>query len=124
MSDLYSIGTKGEKALAAWLTDQGRKVQPSDKKTFDLIVDGKYAEVKSSMGPYKKLGFISLTQNQFKALDEGVDFTLFVVCNLQDPGNLEVLEISSHKLQQHPPKVESTYYWYKSQFDEMGGNAE
>ena len=47
MKDPYSIGNDGEQAVARWLKERGRQVEPSDIKTFDLIVDGRYGEVKS-----------------------------------------------------------------------------
>ena len=84
MSEIYNTGSDGERLLAAWLKAKGRAVIPSDNKTFDLIVDGRYAEVKSSRAPYAKLGFIALTAAQFKALEDGVDFSIFVVCNSND----------------------------------------
>ena len=117
MSDTYDTGSEGERLLAAFLCASGRKVIRSDKKMFDLIVDGRYAEVKTSKGPYSKLGFIGLTENQYKALTEGVDFTLFIVCNLKDAANLEVIEIPAAHLQAEKPKVEPTYYWYRSQIE-------
>ena len=61
MGSIYEIGSRDERLLAAHLTALGRTVAPSDRKTFDLIVDGKYAEVKTSDAPYAKLGFIGLT---------------------------------------------------------------
>lgn len=95
-------------------------MRPSDTKTFDLIVDGKYAEVKSSKGPYAKLGFIGLTDNQFEAVKNGVEFSVFIVCNLGDPANLEVREIPSDAFARISPKIECTYYWYRPQLDSMG----
>ena len=76
MSEIYQTGSEGERLLADWLTSQGRAVKPSDIKTFDLIVDGRYAEVKSSRGPYAKLGFVGLTDAQRIAMLKGPEFTL------------------------------------------------
>jgi hypothetical protein len=103
--------------MAAYLRAQGRTVVPSDDKTFDLIVDGRYAEIKTSREPYSKLGFIGLTAAQFKALEDGVDFALFVVCNSKDPTKLEVMELSASDLLKEQPKSEPTYYWYRSQLE-------
>lgn len=87
-------GTEGVRLLADYLKSRGHTVAPSDNKTFDLIVDGRYAEVKTSRGPYAKLGFIGLTAAQYRALTvDRVDFTVFVVCNSREPENLEVVEI-------------------------------
>ena len=117
MSDNYDTGSEGERLLAVYLTARGRVVTPSNKKEFDLVVDGRYAEVKSSKGPYSKLGFICLTENQYKALTGGVDFSIFIVCNLKDPANLEVIEMPAAQLQVENPKIEPKYYWYRSQIE-------
>jgi hypothetical protein len=117
MSDAYETGSEGERLLAAYLTAKGRVVERSDKKCFDLIVDGRYAEVKTSNGPYKKLGFIGLTDNQYKALTDGQDFIIFIVCNLEDPLNPEIKEFSASALLKEEPKRESHYYWYRKQID-------
>ena len=56
MSEIFDTGSVGEQLLAAHLTARGRAVSRSDKKMFDLIVDGRYAEVKTSKDPYSKTG--------------------------------------------------------------------
>ena len=66
-----------------------------------------------------ELDFIGLTQNQFKALESGPAFRLFIVCNVQDPNAVEVFEIDSQRLRRSPPKVESAYYWHKKQLDQL-----
>lgn len=119
MSEIYTTGSEGECALAQYLEERGHKVEPSDNKTFDLVVDGRYAEVKSSNKPYSDLGFIGLTGNQYDALEAGLDFTLYIVCNLDDPENLEVIEIDPPKLLDEEPVVELTYYWYRSQLERV-----
>ena len=121
MSEIFNTGSVGEERLAAHLIAHGRIVRKSSKKSFDLVVDEKYAEVKSSNEPYSKLGFIGLTASQYKALVEGVDFTLFIVCNLKDPANVEVIEIPARNLLSHEPKIEPTYYWYRSQIEKCRG---
>jgi hypothetical protein len=117
VSEIYRTGSEGERLLSEWLTAKGRQVRPSDRKTFDLIVDGRYAEVKTSRAPYSELGFIGLTKAQFKALTDGVDFSVFVVCNSNDPANLEVVEILAADLLRETPKIEPVYYWYRSQLE-------
>src|SRR5260370_9161743 len=119
MTDAYSTGVEGQVLLTRWLTERGHDVRPSDKKTFDLIVDGTYAEVKSSNGAYDKLGFTSLTQTQHKALLDGVAFTLFIVCNVAHPEDLEVIKIPADLLRTEEPTVERTYYWYRPHLDRI-----
>ena len=117
MSEIYQTGSEGEQLLADWLSTRGRTVKPSGIKTFDLIVDGRYAEVKSSRAPYAKLGFIGLTDAQRMAMLKGPEFTLFVVCNTAHPEALEVVEIPAADLAAEEPKVECTHYWYRSQLE-------
>ena len=121
VADPYQTGSRGERLLTEYLNSRGRTVARSDHKTFDLVVDGVYAEVKSSMKPYAALGFIGLTDNQFAALNAGQPFMLYLVCNMRDPDNLEVREIPSDRLRAHAPKKECTYYWYRSDLDAMVG---
>ena len=123
MSEIYATGSEGERALAEYLSKRGRTVEESDTKTFDLKVDGQYAEVKSSKGPYAELGFIGLTDNQYQAIQDGTEFRLFLVCNLSDPDNLEVIEISSAELAREDPKIECTHYWYRSQLERIRGDS-
>jgi hypothetical protein len=119
MSEIYKRGIAGQHSLLDYLEARGRNVQLSDIKTFDLIVDGVYAEVKSSHKPYSKLGFIGLTDNQRKALQDGKDFILFVVCNLATPDCIEVLEIRARELLRESPKTESHHYWSRSQLERI-----
>ena len=105
MSGPYITGNAGEQALVEFLTREGRPVTRSNNKTFDLVVDGQYAEVKSSRGPYARLGFIGLTDKQYEALRSGVEFLIFLVCNLDDREHLEVVEIPSIKFLPHEPRV-------------------
>src|SRR3989442_13553177 len=115
MADAYSTGAEGQALLTRWLTERGHDVRPSDKKTFDLIVDGKYVEVKSSNGPYSKLGFTYLTQTQHRALLDGVDFDLFIVCNVAHPAALDVLRIPAALLKAVEPTVEAISYCSRPQ---------
>jgi hypothetical protein len=80
-------------------------------------VDGKYAEVKASDSSYGRLGFIGLTDAQYRALKDGIEFSIFVVCNAKTPELLEIIEFDSKVLLPEKPKVECTYYWYRSQLE-------
>jgi len=114
---IYEIGSRGERLLADYLRARGRTVALSDRKTFDIIVDGRYAEVKTSDGPYSRLGFIGLTDAQYRELRQGTPFSIFVVCNAKLPDELEVIEFDAAELLRVEPKIESTYYWYRSHLD-------
>lgn len=50
-----------------------------------------------------------------------MDFSLYLVCNLAEPENLEVIEIPAERIRGEEPKVESTYYWYRSQLERVRG---
>ena len=123
MSEIYATGSQGERVLAEYLAERGRTMEESDTKTFDLKVDGQYAEVKSSKGTYAELDFIGLTDNQYQAILDGTEFLLFLVCNLRDLDNLEVIEIPSAELAREDPKIECTYYWYRSQLERIRGDS-
>lgn len=121
MPSAHSVGAEGERLVAEFLEGQGRSVARSDSATFDLIVDGQYAEVKATAGPFSALGFIGLTQNQYDALTSGIEFLLFIVCNVTRPSQLEVIEIPAASLRLLEPTVESTYYFYRSQLEHASG---
>ena len=74
------IEKKGLKGLFQWLEDKGHKVELSDNKVFDIIVDGQYAEVKTKSGTWDKFDFLGLTQNQYKALETG-ELKNFISCS-------------------------------------------
>lgn len=127
MTTALSIEKRGIELLRRYLTAAGRSVSESDNKTFDLVVDGGYAEVKCKGKPYDQLDFIGLTKNQFQALQEGREFQLFIVCNVNNPEHVQIYEIPAQVLLRLPPEVDPTYYWHKKQLDELlddeGGGA-
>jgi hypothetical protein len=60
------IEVKGIEILKDYLKKQNRVFEESDNKTFDLIVDSKYTEVKTKNNPYKKFDFYLLPINNMK----------------------------------------------------------
>ena len=120
MAETHSIERKGLQALEEHLRRCGRSVVSSSDKTFDRVVDGVPAEVKSKQLPWARLDFIGLTDNQRAALDRGDRFLLFIVCNLASDGSLEIIEIPSERLLGAKFKVESTHYLYGSQLRQLG----
>lgn len=119
MSEIFERGRQGEQRLVEYLRASGRVVKPSDRKTFDLIVDGRYAEVKSTARSYTRLQFIWLSDNQMRALQDGEDFLLFLACNVSAPGKEEIIEIEPKALQAETPTVACTHYWYRPQLDRI-----
>ena len=112
MAELHDIERQGIALLTEHLLNTGRSVAQSNRKTFDLVVDGVPAEVKCKRMPWSRLDFIGLTDKQRHALDHGEPFLLFVVCNLKCPSAPEIAEIQSQALRDAAFKVESTHYIY------------
>lgn len=92
-----SVESKGLKILKIWLKANGRKFADSDDRTFDLIVDGKYAELKAKSRGWDSFDFIALTSNQKRSLGKKLKL-IFVVLNINDSNNAEVIEIKAEDL--------------------------
>ena len=114
MSDFYTKGQAGEQAVADYLRSQGRSVTASGDKTFDLIVDGRYAEVKSVSKCFDTYDFITLTDKQYQALESGVDFSIFLVCNLGNDAAMEIREFPAALLLKERPAVYRSYEWSRT----------
>jgi hypothetical protein len=112
------IETRGMEILKRKLTAQGRTVALSDNKTFDLIVDGRYAEVKTKHRPYRYIDFISFTDNQYAEIQK-TDFSIFLVSNVGDPDEdkAEIWEVESSRLRGHAPKTYTSHEFNKSLLD-------
>jgi hypothetical protein len=61
MAEGHLTESKGRKILEKRLATAGRIVEESCDRTFDLIVDGEYAEVKATGNGWDKFDFIRLT---------------------------------------------------------------
>ncbi len=109
-----NIESSGISGLVKWLERKGHKVEPSDKKVFDLKVDGEYVEVKTKRGGWESFDFIGLTQNQFTAIQSGHLKKIYLVLNANNPENIDVIELHAGDLINSKYIVEETYYWYKS----------
>jgi hypothetical protein len=109
---------RGTKALEEFLKKQGHTVEKSDNKTFDLKVDGRYAEVKTRAKPYAKFDFISLTDKQFDKIPKE-DFLIFLVCNVESPEQIQINQFSSLELRQVTPKRYSSYEYNKGVLDKI-----
>lgn len=112
------IEARGIEILKKKLAKQGRKVLKSDNKTFDLIVDGKYAEVKTKKKPYDKLDFLSFTDNQHKEIMQD-SFEIFLVCNVGNPSKAEIYKFKSTSLKKFCPKKYTSYEYNKSLMDNI-----
>ncbi len=113
-----SIELLGIRTLKEVLAKQGRRFENSDNKTFDLIVDGKYAEVKNKKKPYSQLDFLSFTDKQYdKILKE--EFLIFLVCNVENPERIEIYEFNSNELREKTPKKYTSHEFNKSVIDKI-----
>lgn len=113
MAETHETEKKGFKILVNWLEKSGRSWEPSGNKTFDLKVDGKYAELKSKRYNSAKFDFIYLSEAQYKSIAQGDEHILFLVCNVDDPDNAEIFEIPFSDLKLIEPKSEIKYYYDK-----------
>lgn len=113
MAEAHEIEREATRLLRLHLEAAGRRVDDSDNKTFDLIVDGEYAEVKGKAKPFSAFDFFYLSANQYKAVEDGRAFTLFLVCNVADPERVEIFEFPAHALRSVSPKCEVKYYYDK-----------
>ena len=91
----HIIEEKGIAILIDKLTKGGHKAERMSG-TFDLKVDGIFAEVKTKGKSLKNLDFISLTEKQFKAAGQA-PFDIYLVCGLNNE-EAEIYKISSKAL--------------------------
>jgi hypothetical protein len=114
---MNEIEKKGIERLKQWLTSNNRNYKVSDKQTFDLIVDEKYAEVKTKGKPFSELDFISFTSNQQKQIEES-SFKIFLVCNVSGEKS-EIFEIDSSELLTKSPNEIKSYEYSKKIFQSI-----
>ncbi len=112
MGTAQSIESRGLEFLKNWLVERGRKVEESTDKTFDLIVDGEYAELKAKGNKWDKFDFLSLTENQEAALG-GKLKKIFLVLNVNDIKEAKVIEIDAAELRDCKRKTIVHYEWNK-----------
>ena len=97
MTSGRSVEQRGRAILLDWLTSHGREAKASDRKTFDLVVDGEYAEMKAKSKGWSKFDFISLTEAQNSSLGRELK-RIFIVLNVDTPAAAEVIEIDAADL--------------------------
>lgn len=78
--------------------------------TFDIKVDGKNVEVKTSRQRFDKLGFVGFSKNQFDAAQRNEEFDVYFVCNLSTD-NPEIFKLAGTGLAEIQPTV-ITHYEY------------
>ena len=106
----HEIEKKGLQILISLLKAQGRKVERTNG-TFDLLVDGKRAEVKTKQKTIDTFDFVSLTQKQHASIDKGFD--IYLVCNLVGD-KPEVYLINSKVLSAIRPRKVLSYEYDRS----------
>jgi len=107
----HPIEEKATKILIDYLESKGHKVEKSDRKTFDLIINGKYAEIKGKYKCFKDLDFISLSDRQYQEALKN-DFDIYLVCDLENTP--EIHKISSRKLLKQRTRRITSYEFDKS----------
>jgi hypothetical protein len=112
------VETKGLEFLKKRLAEVGRIVTVSDKKTFDLIVDGIYCEVKTKHRPYSKIDFINFTDNQYSEIQKN-EFIIFLVSNVGNPNAVEIKEFKSTELRKFEPKKYTSHEFNRSVLNEI-----
>jgi hypothetical protein len=112
MAETHLIERMGKEILRKHLIAAGRKIEDSDDRTFDLIVDGHYAEMKVKKYGWDKLDFIHLTVKQKEALGKKLK-TIFVVLNIDQPDQTEIIEIDANDLLQCKSQEIISYEWNK-----------
>src|SRR5258708_9534403 len=118
MAESHSIEERSRELLIQRLPKDGRTVTLYDRKPFDLIVDGRYAELKAKSKPYSDFDFFWISKSQYEAALADPDFKVFLVCNV-DPCGVdssqvpEIFEISAARLKAIAPKSELQYFYDK-----------
>lgn len=111
------IEAKARKTLIGALIKKGIKVERSDNKTFDLIVRGKYAEIKGKNKCFEGLDFISLTKNQFKEAQRE-DFDIYLVCGVGEK-EAQIYRINSGDLIKEKHRKITTFEYDKSKIGKI-----
>ncbi len=124
MTESHSIEAVGRSILTDWLTHHGRKWSPSDLKTYDLIVDGQYAELKTKKHSSNKFDFIWVSEKTAEAIEKGQPYRLFLVCNVADPANVEIFEIPFSAVDARLVKTETWYSYSKKALEILHSTGE
>jgi|GEM_PF-4427581 len=82
------------------------------KKTFDIEVDGQYAEVKTKNKSFKNLDFISITDKQHEAAQTR-DFDVYIVCGVEESAT-EFYKVRAHTLLAKKARVVVCYEYDKN----------
>lgn len=107
-----SIEGKACDLLILHLQGEGRSVS-RQKGTFDLLIDGDVAELKSKGNPFAKLDFITFTENQYQAIKNGDAFDTYVVCGIKDGYAPEAYRLPSQSLLRVEPNIVLSYEYPK-----------
>ena len=118
MSETHQIEQKGLQILGAWLAGQHRTCERSHNQTFDLIVDGEYAELKTKAKGWESFDFLSLTSRQKDSLGAELK-RIFLVLNVSDPENAQVCEIDAVELMRCKSNTIVHYEWNKGAIREL-----
>ncbi len=113
MAETHKTESVAFECLVKHLESQGRLVTKSDKKTYDLIVDGNYCELKAKRYKVDSFDFFYISSNQHQGISSGELHTLFLVCGTDEPVDIQIYEIPGSDLAAIRPKTEVKYYYDK-----------
>jgi len=108
----HSIEEQGIQVLTGFLKSKGSQVERIGG-TFDIKVDGKNAEVKTSRQKFDQLGFVGFSKNQFDAVQRKEEFNIYFVCNLS-ADSPEILKMTSKDLLELNPTIITHYEYPRS----------
>jgi hypothetical protein len=116
-----AIEAEGRIILERWLNKQERKHEWLNG-TFDLKVNGKYAELKATTRRRNNFNFLYLTKEQKEKLgvDGGLEKVFLVLGVFDAAEHQEVVEIDANKLNEIEPNEIVHYEWNKGVLKSSG----
>ena len=124
MVEAHETERAGLEILRHHLEKSGRKMEKSNDKSFDLMVDGEYAELKTTAHGWENFDFLSLTNNQMKAVHTGILKRIFLVLNVRNPEKAKIIEFRADDLSKVNPIEIVHYEWNKGSIQHLVNDIE
>lgn len=121
MAETHKTERTGFDILEQYLKKHNRVISKSNLKQYDIIVDGKYCELKAKRKSFDGFDFLYISENQKLGIDSGEMASLFLVCNTDNPDLAEIYEIPAEVLKSIKPKSEVKYYYDKGMLSDQIG---
>lgn len=113
MTETHRTEKIGFDILMDHLAKRGTIVEKSDKKEYDLKVNGQYCELKTKRYSSTEFDFFYISKNQQTGICSGEMATLYLVCNTDNPEHAEIFAIPGSELNDIEPKSEIKHYYDK-----------